>query len=129
MYTFLDLFFVVFHSILIVFNVFGWIWKKTRKINLYTLLLTGASWFILGIFKGLGYCPLTDWHWKVLMKLGRDDLPNSYIKYLVDRIFNTNVSALLVDNLTAIIFFVVLIISVVLNSRDYYLKKVKTKKN
>ncbi|MCD4791284.1 MAG: DUF2784 domain-containing protein, partial [Bacteroidales bacterium] len=78
MYKFLDTFFVVFHTALIIFNLFGWIWKPTRRLNLITLLLTGASWFILGIFYGIGYCPLTDWHWQVLHKLGIYDVPNSY---------------------------------------------------
>jgi len=44
--------------------------EKTRKANLILLLLTGLSWFGLGIFYGWGYCPLTDWHWKVLRELG-----------------------------------------------------------
>lgn len=108
-----------FHTILILLNVFGWIWKKTRKLNLITLLLTGASWFILGIFKGLGYCPLTDWHFEVLHKLGHTNLPNSYIKFLVDRLLHTDVNATIVDYATSIIFIVALIISIYLNIRGY----------
>ena len=58
-----DIFFVVFHTALILFNMAGWIWKKTRLANLITLLLTGSSWLVLGLIVGsLGYCPLTDWH-------------------------------------------------------------------
>ena len=56
----IDLFFVVFHTSLTLFNALGWIGYKTRKLNLVTLLLTGGSWFILGIFYGIGYCPLTE---------------------------------------------------------------------
>ncbi len=67
---FLDIFFTVFHSLLVLFILFGWIWKKTRRLNLICILLTGASWLFLGIFYGLGYCPLTDWHFNILRRLG-----------------------------------------------------------
>jgi hypothetical protein len=102
---------------LIIFNVFGWIWKKTRKLNLVILLLTGLSWTVLGIFYGFGYCPLTDWHFKVLRKLGEHDLPGSYIKYLIDRLFGSDIDAGLVDQSTLIIFIVALSISLILNLR------------
>jgi len=70
-YRILDIFFVVFHTSVILFNLFGWIWRKTRKYNLILLVITGASWLILGLIVGtLGYCPLTDWHFDVLEKLG-----------------------------------------------------------
>ena len=118
LYTFLDYFFMVFHSLIVIFNVFGWIWKKTRKLNLIILLLTGLSWTVLGIFYGFGYCPLTDWHFKVLRKLGEYDLPNSYIKYLIDRLLGLDVNAGLVDQLTLIVFIVAFAISLILNLRD-----------
>ena len=69
-YQILDIFFVVFHSSLVLFNLFGWLWRKTRVINLVTLSLTGASWLFLGMIYGSpGYCPLTDWHFNILIKL------------------------------------------------------------
>ncbi len=113
----LDWFFVIFHSVLIIFNLFGWIWKKTRKINLITLVLTGLSWFVLGIFYGIGYCPLTDWHFNVLRNLGNHNLPNSYIKYLIDRIFNCDINANFVDTATAIGYFLALTLSIFVNFR------------
>ncbi|MFP2997476.1 DUF2784 domain-containing protein [Spongiivirga sp. MCCC 1A20706] len=79
-------FFLVFHTILILFNVFGWIWKKTRKLNFITLIFTLFSWIVLGIWKGFGYCPITDWHYDILYKMGETNLPKSYIAYLVYRI-------------------------------------------
>ena len=117
MLIFLDIFFIVFHSALIVFNLFGWIWKRTRKANMITLSLTGVSWFILGSFYGIGYCPLTDWHWNVLVKLGKTDIPNSYIKYLIDRLFGADINAQLVDYSTAILFFLALGLSIFFNLR------------
>jgi len=111
----LDIFFVCFHSILIVFNLFGWLWKSVRKLNLITLLLTGGSWFILGIFYGIGYCPLTDWHWKVLHHLGKANLPDSYVSYLLKRITGLDFSNGLIETLTIILFFMALAASGYIN--------------
>jgi hypothetical protein len=118
----LDLFFIVFHTILILFNLFAWIFRKTRKLNLIILSLTGASWFILGIFYGIGYCPLTDWHFNILEKMGHTDLPDSYIKYLADRLTGLNFNSGLVDIVTLISFFIALAISAYLNIRDHKTK-------
>jgi hypothetical protein len=118
-YKILDIFFLLFHSSLVLFNLFGWIWKRTRKLNLITLLLTAGSWFILGIFYGMGYCPLTDWHFQVLQKLGKYNLPNSYMKYIGDRITGLDFNADLVDTLTLACFFVALAVSIFLNLRGW----------
>ncbi|MGC9343126.1 MAG: DUF2784 domain-containing protein [Bacteroidales bacterium] len=122
-YIILDIFFVVFHTALILFNVFGWTWKKTRKANLVVLLLTGASWFLLGIFYGIGYCPLTDWHFQVLEKLGKTGLPTSYTEYLAERITGINFRGELVDTLTMGVFLLALSISIFLNIRDFRNKR------
>jgi hypothetical protein len=126
MYKFLDIFFVVFHTTLILFNLFGWIWKKTRLANFITLVLTAASWFILGIFYGIGYCPLTDWHFNILRKLGEHGLPGSYIKYLADRLTGLDINSQLVDIATVAGLFVALALSVYTNfffSKDKKRKK------
>jgi hypothetical protein len=112
---FLDIFFLVFHLILVVFNLFGWIYKPTRRLNLITLSLTFLAWFGLGIFYGIGYCPLTDWHWQVLMKLGVSDLPNSYITYLLERVFHLSVEERLIDIFTVVLFFTALVVSIIAN--------------
>jgi len=118
-YHSLDIFFIIFHSSLILFNLLGWIWRKTRTFNLLTLLLTGASWLILGLIIGtLGYCPFTDWHFNVLLKLGKTDLPNSYLKYLIDRITGLNLNASLIDQVTLYAFLAALALSLFFNIRD-----------
>lgn len=115
---------MVFHTSLIVFNLFGWIWKKTRKWNLITLGLTGASWSLLGLIVGVpGYCPFTDWHFSVLEKLGRTNLPGSYVKYLADRITGLDFNPVLVDRVTLYTFIAAIVISVFLNIRDYFRKR------
>jgi hypothetical protein len=124
----LDIFFVIFHTSLVIFNLFGWIWKKTRIYNLITLVLTGFSWLFIGLLVGsLGYCPLTDWHFNILERLGKTGLPNSYMKYLADRITGLDISAVLVDRITLYSFIAALIISIYMNLKDYrkskYLKQ------
>ena len=124
LYHILDIFFMVFHTILIFFNLSGWIWKKTRLFNLITLSVTGASWLLLGLLVGtLGYCPLTDWHFNILDKLGESDLPYSYVKYLADRITGFNFNAQLVDQITLYSFLIALIFSLFLNGRDFITRK------
>jgi hypothetical protein len=111
----LDFFFIVFHSLLIIFNLFGWIFSKTRLLNLVTLTLTGFSWFFLGIFYGFGYCPFTDWHFRVLEKTGVSGLPDSYIKYLADRLLKTEIGSGYVDLVTVLFYLAALIFSLVFN--------------
>jgi hypothetical protein len=125
MYHILDIFFVLFHSFIILFNLFGWIWRKTRFFNLILLLLTGASWLFLGLIVGtLGYCPLTDWHFAVLEKLGKTGLPDSYVKYLADRLTGLDINATLIDNVTLYSFLAALVISIFLNIMSYKRKKI-----
>ncbi len=117
-YKILDIFFMVFHTILIIFILFGWIWSKSRRLNLLIILLTAASWTILGIFYGFGYCPLTDWHFSVLEKLGHTGLPSSYIKYIADRLTGSDFEQRLVDIMTMLGLAGSLFISLYLNIRS-----------
>jgi len=55
---------------LVLFIVFGWIWRKSRKAHFVVSILTAFSWFFIGIWYGFGFCPLTEWHYQVRMKLG-----------------------------------------------------------
>lgn len=96
----LDIFYTFAHLALTGFNLLGWIWKKTRKAHLITLSLTILSWFVLGIWYGWGYCPLTEWQWRVKEKLGETNLPNSFIKYFADKITGRDIDPTLVDNAT-----------------------------
>ncbi|MBN2611473.1 MAG: DUF2784 family protein [Bacteroidales bacterium] len=118
-----DIFFIVLHTSIIFFNLFGWIPRKTRKANLILLLLTGASWFLLGLFYGIGYCPLTEWHFGVLESLGKVNLPTSYIKYLTDRFFGTDVNATLVDIFTMAGYLAALVASVIFNIKSLRKRK------
>lgn len=74
-----------------------------------------GSWLILGIWYGLGYCFLTDWHWQVKRQLGQMNLPNSFITFLLNDQLGFQLSPSIVDLWTGILFSVVVLISLYLN--------------
>lgn len=115
----LNIFFFVFHTAFTLFNAIGWVWKKTRLANLITLILTGLSWFVLGIWYGIGYCPCTDWHWQVRAALGYHDMPMSYMKFLLDHLTGLNWNPTVVDYGTLIGFILALAASITLNISDF----------
>ena len=117
-----DIFFFVFHTILILFNVFGWLVPRWRFINFITLSLTAFSWFILGIWYGWGYCPFTDWHWQIREMLGYQDMSSSYIHFLILEFTGFNLSVNMVDACTVIVFFSAFIISACLNVKKWVRK-------
>lgn len=93
----LDLFFVVFHTAFVVFILAGWIPGRSRRVHRYAVGATAISWFGIGLFTTIGYCPLTDWHWRVLRALGETGLPRSYVQYLIIRLIGLEVDAMAVD--------------------------------
>jgi len=111
----LDIFLSFVHFALIGFNLFAWIWRKTRKAHLITVAATAFSWFILGIWFGWGYCPITDWEWKVKERLGERNLPNSFIKYYADKISGKDIDPSIIDTATLIVFLVVIAITAYVN--------------
>ena len=115
MLHFLNIFFFVFHTALILFNLFGWLFAKTRKLHFYSLLLMLFSWIILGFWKGFGYCFLTDWHYSIMRELGERDLPSSYISLLVQKLSGWLPDNLLVDLVTVSLTAVALACSVYVN--------------
>ncbi len=96
----LDMLLFSIHVIVIFGNVFGWIWVKTRKAHLMLLTLTLISWFLLGIWKGWGYCILTDWEWDLKRTLGEQALPHSFTSYLANNILGLDLDRATVDTLT-----------------------------
>lgn len=113
-----NVFFYAFHSALIIFNLFGWLHPRMRKLNLISLLVTFGSWFLLGLWKGWGYCFLTDWHYEVLRALGERDMPSSYIAFLVKKITGITPSIELVDLFTVGLAVLALLCSLWVNLRN-----------
>jgi hypothetical protein len=104
MLVFLDVGFFVLHTVLIVVNMFGWIWKRTRILHLVTFCLTAFSWFALGAFYGWGYCVCTDWHFEVRRRLGYDDPETSYIQLLARKLTGITLSRDVADGLAGGVF-------------------------
>lgn len=119
LYSFLDLAFLVGHSVLIVFNLFGWAWPKTRRLHLLSILLTAASWVALAPWFGLGYCPCTDWHWQIKETLGQTDLPNNYLTYLFYAWFGLEIADADAERLAYLCLAPALVASIYLNLRDH----------
>jgi len=122
---FLDYFFIIFHTSLIIFNCFGWIFKKTRLLNLITLSITAFSWFILGIWYGFGFCFCTECHWKVRELIGYKNPYYSYIQFLLNLLFKFDLDSFLVDRVTLIVFIISYILSIIMNINDLRRKKIK----
>jgi hypothetical protein len=87
LYWFLDAVFFIFHGLVVLVNVFGWIPRRTRRLHLVVMVVTAISWFALGpLFGyGVGYCFCTDWHWRVRRALGYDDVGN-YVQLLLSAV-------------------------------------------
>lgn len=83
---FLNISLDLFHFFIVLIILFGSLIPRLRKIHLTVALLIGFSWLIFLQSKGFGYCILTDWHWKILTKLGKTDHPETYAQYLYERL-------------------------------------------
>lgn len=110
-----DLLYTLLHLVIIAFNLLGWIWPATRRLHFISVVLTAGSWLVLGIWFGIGYCPITDWQWQVKEKLGETNLPVSFIKYYADKISGQSFDAGFINYITAISFAVAALLSVYFN--------------
>jgi hypothetical protein len=119
---FLDPALTILHLAIILFNLTGWAFRKTRRAHLVVIGLTFFSWFIAGLWKGMGYCFLTDWHWMIKMKLGEKDLPASFITYMAEHVTGITFSPGLVDAITLTLFLGAVVAAVYVN---FFLKKRK----
>ncbi len=119
----IDYLFTILHLLIIAFNLFGWIFKNTRKLHFWFAMLTLASWTFLGIWFGLGYCPITDWQWIVKAQLGEHNLPNSFIKYIVDQLTGLNSNESFIDYFTAGFFLISILCTIKVN---FYHSKIKS---
>jgi hypothetical protein len=113
----LNIVFFVFHTSWIAFTCLGWSWRRTRGWHLVVVSLTALSWFGLGAWYGWGYCPFTDWHWRVRARLGHHD-PPSYVQLLILEFTGIDLGATGADILAVITLAAVAVMSVVLYRRD-----------
>jgi hypothetical protein len=111
----LDYLLTLTHLVIVGFNLLGWIWPATRRAHFVEVVLTASCWLLLGIWYGIGYCPVTDWQWQVKARLGEQNLPDSFITYMVDKISPGLISSTVINILTASGFALAAILSVYLN--------------
>jgi hypothetical protein len=123
MNTFLDILLTIFHLGIVLFNLFGWIPKATRKANFITILLTAASWFILGIWYGMGFCPVTEWQWQVKEKLGEKNLPSNFIEYIAEKWTGHDFDSGFISIVITVCFVLAAVASIYVNFILPYLKK------
>lgn len=123
MLTFLDVLLTIVHLSIVVFNLFGWIPKATRKAHFISILLTAASWFLLGIWAGTGYCPFTDWQWDVKERLGERNLPANFIEYFAEKVTGYDFNPQFVSIVIGVSFALATLASVYVNFIIPKLKK------
>jgi hypothetical protein len=86
-------------------------------------MATVFSWSILGIWYGFGYCPFTEWHWRVRIALGDTSLPASYIKFLVDSLTGLDVNARIVNIMAVLLLIIALAASILTNILTWVRKR------
>lgn len=102
-----DLFLDFLHIFVVLFNLFGWAHRRTRVAHRWLVGMTAFFWLVIGPFLGaLGYCPLTDWHWRIKEARGIENLPHSYIDYLF-RLWGIETNPVIVDICVGVTFVIV----------------------
>lgn len=114
----LNFLFFAFHTLLVLFNMFGWMSKRWRRWHLVAVLATAFSWCVMGLWKGMGYCILTDWHWQVRDRLGYPGA-DSYIQLMIRDFTGVTVNSVVLNPMIEWTFIACGVLSILLNLRDY----------
>lgn len=107
--SFLNILFFVVHDLLIMFNMFGWVWPGTRKLHLMTIGATLFSWIGMGAWFGWGYCLCTDYHFRIRRELGIHQGETSYTELLLNQLPGVVASRQFADVLTVSVLVLILI--------------------
>ena len=100
LYPFLNVVFHGAHISIILFALLGWALPSLRQLHLALLGLTLGSWFILGQWLGIGYCPISDMHWKLKESFGEGRPEGTYIHYVLQKLTGKTLSSPRVDKMT-----------------------------
>ena len=101
-YLIANFIFHVLHIGIIAFVAAGWLIPSLRLPHLILIVSTLVCWFILGFWFGFGYCPITDWHWKIKDRWGEGRPQTSYIHSGLQRLLARPLSTTHVDSMVVI---------------------------
>ena len=119
----LNIAFFIGHTLLIVFNLTGWIWRRTRKLHLLSIGATLFSWLIMGAWKGWGYCLCTDWHFQIRRQMGIHGHETSYTELLLNQLPGVTVSHRLANHLTLGGLVLAVLAAAAVWLQDYYSRR------
>ena len=88
------------HNLLIIFNLTGWIFRRTRVLHLVTVGATLFSWIVMGASRGWGYCLCADWHFQIRRQLGIHQGETSYTQLLFNQLPGVTTSRQFADTVT-----------------------------
>ena len=103
------------HIFIAVFCVIGWLHPDTRIYNLVLVVLIALSWFGIGIFRGFGYCLVTDIQWRIKQRLGEKLTTDSFIKYELDNLLGRELDENRINHFTQISFYLSAMASIYTN--------------
>ena len=115
----LNIIFFILHNVLIVFNLTGWIWQRTRHLHLLTIGATLFSWIVMGAWRGWGYCLCADWHFQIRRQMGIHQGESSYTEMLFNQIPGVTVSRTFADIVTVSGLILILLATTVVWIRTY----------
>ena len=114
-YPFLNGAFHIAHISIIAFALLGWAFPSLRLFHLALLMLTLGSWFILGQWLGIGYCPVSDWHWRIKASLGEGRPKGTYIHHVLQKLTGKKLDSPRVDRMTTLMTIALAALSLILN--------------
>lgn len=117
---FLDIAFFAVHSALVVFNLIGWAFPRTRKLHLICIAATLFSWLVMGATHGFGYCLFTDWHFQIRRQLGLPVEGHTYLQLMAQVFFGAPMSRLTSDVLAVGGLLLVLILTLIVWVRGMF---------
>ncbi|HPX55987.1 MAG TPA: DUF2784 family protein [Syntrophales bacterium] len=121
LYPLLNFMLHVLHACIISFTLLGWLWGPWRLYHLAWIVLTLGSWYGLGLWMGMGYCPVTEFHWTVKEKLGEGRPECNYIYYWLAKLPAMTFDPGRVEKATVISTLLAGTVSLILNIRDHLL--------
>lgn len=110
-----DVIFFWAHALIAALCAFGWLIPGGERLHLVVILGIAFSWYVLGLWHGIGYCILTDWQWRVRQRLGMTPEHGSFVQLLLERASGMHLNANQVKMFAYGVFWVSAFISVYIN--------------